>query len=191
MSDLDRSWTGMATETVSAIEAFAAVDEVFMLFAGAVFALHQDTMRAYAIDIGRADDGAQVAAINAAQPTPLGDFDARVGLMLEAMRNIERANIGVLGQQRPPAGIDADRHRIHLLMARMRATAARLWLLTIQARAGDGGGAGLRLGVSGMWTRLQTVPRAALPERAMSFTGTFYRNIRSEPMDFAAWPLSP
>ena len=76
-------------------------------------------------------------------------------------------------------------------MARMRASAARLWLLTMQARAVGEGGASLRLGVSGLWTRLQTVPRDALPGRAMSFTGTFYGNVRSEPMDFTAWPLSP
>jgi hypothetical protein len=159
MSSLDRSWNDMAVETASAIEAFAVVDDVFIMFAGAVFALQQDTLRAYAIDIGRADDGAQVAAIDAAQPTPLGDFATRVGLMLDAMRSIESANLGVLDQQRPPPGLDADQHQIGLLMARMRATAARLWLLTIQARAGDGGGAGLRVGVAGMWTRLQTVPR--------------------------------
>jgi len=191
MPELDRSWTDMAAATLSDVEAFSAVDEVFMLFAGAVFALHQDTLRAYAIDMGKAGDGAQAAAIDAAQPTPLGNFATRVGLMMEAMRSIESANRDVLDKRLPQAGIGADQHRIHLLMARMRATAARLWLLTIQARAGDGGGAGLRVGVSGMWARLQTVPRAALPERAMSFTGTFYGNIRSEPMDFAAWPMNP
>ena len=191
MSSLDRSWTDIAVATASAIEAFAAVDDVFMLFAGAVFALQQDTLRAYAIDIARAEDGAQVAAIDAAQPTPLGDFATRVGLMLDAMRSIESANLGMLDQQSPPPGLGADQHQIGLLMARMRATAARLWLLTIQARAGDGGGAGLRVGVAGMWARLQTVPRAALPERAVCFTGTFYGNMRSEQMDYAAWPLSP
>ena len=76
-------------------------------------------------------------------------------------------------------------------MARMRATAARLWLLTLQARAVGEGGAGLRLGVAGLWTRLQTVPRDVLPARAAAFTGTFYADIRSEPMDVAAWPFSP
>ena len=191
MSDLDRPWTEMAAATLAAVDDFAAADEVFMLFAGAVFALHQDTLRAFAIDIGKAGDGAQAAAIDAAQPTPLGDFTTRIGLMMDAMRAIEIANRGVLDQPQRPTGIGADQHKIHLLMARMRGTASRLWLLTIQARAGDGGGAGLRLGVSGIWTRLQTVPRAAVAERAVSFTGTFYGNIRSEPMDFAAWPLSP
>ena len=77
------------------------------------------------------------------------------------------------------------------MQARMRATAARLWLLTVQARAGGEGGASLRLTVAGLWTRLQTVPREALPGRAPAFTGMFYDGIRCEPMDYPAWPLSP
>jgi hypothetical protein len=76
-------------------------------------------------------------------------------------------------------------------MARMRATAARLWLLTMEARAGNGGGAGLRLGVAGMWTLLQAAPRDALAERAGVFAGTFYAGIRSAEIDVAAWPMSP
>lgn len=190
MSELDRSWNEMAATTVSTIEAYAAVDEVFLLFAGAVFALHQDTWRAHAIDMSKAADVFQATGIDAAQPSALDDVATRVALARAAMRGIERANSELLDNRQPPAGLGADAYRIHLLMARMRATAARLWLLTMQARIG-GGGAGLRLGVSGMWTRLQTVPREALPERAMSFAGTFYRNVRSERMDFALWPLSP
>lgn len=106
------------------------------------------------------------------------------------MRSIKSANLGVLDQQSPTSGLGTDQQKIGLLMARLRATAARLWLLTIQARAGDGGGAGLRVGVAGIWARLQTVPRSALRERAISFTGTFYGNISNEPMDYAAWPLT-
>jgi hypothetical protein len=42
-----------------------------------------------------------------------------------------------------------------------------------------------------MSTPLQTVRARRCCDRAISFTGTFYGNIRSEPMDFATWPLSP
>jgi hypothetical protein len=177
-------------ETAAAISSFAAVEEVFSLFAGAVFALHQDSLRAYALDISRADDAAQARAIDGAQPTPLGGFGRRVGLAMEALRKIERANFGVLAQP-APAGLAADACRAHLTMARMRATAARLWLLTMQARAGERGGAGLRLGVAGMWTLLQTVPREAIAERALIFTGMYYAGIRSVDIDAAAWPMSP
>lgn len=72
MTDPDLSWNDMAAETVAAVEAFAAVEPVFLLFAGAVFALHQDTLRALAVDMAKADDADQAAAIDAAQPTPLG-----------------------------------------------------------------------------------------------------------------------
>jgi hypothetical protein len=189
MDDLDRAWNDMAAATSAAVEDFAAVDEVFLLFAAAVFALHQDTVRAYGIDMAKADDPGQAAAIDAAQPTPLGGFAARVGLAMDALLTIERAN-GELAAN-PPAGDNADLVRLELLMTRMRASAARLWLLTMQARAVGEGGAGLRLGVAGMWARLQTVPRDTLPERAPAFTGMFYENIRSDPPEFTAWPMSP
>jgi hypothetical protein len=52
-------------------------------------------------------------------------------------------------------------------------------------------GVGLRLGVAGLWTRLQTVPRETLTERAPAFTGMYYENIRSDPPEFSAWPMSP
>ena len=195
MTDPDLSWNDMAAETVATVETFAAVEPVFLLFAGAVFALHQDTLRALAVDMAKADEPGQAAAIDAAQPTPLGGFAARVVLAMDALRNIERANIAVLAEPRAPAAPGADAAQIHLLMARMRASAARLWLLTLQARAvgqREGqAGASLRLGVSGLWTRLQTVPRDALPERAPAFAGTYYAGVKSAPMDFSAWPMSP
>lgn len=189
MDDLERAWNDMAAATTAAIEDFAAVDEVFLLLAAAVFALHQDTLRAYGIDMAKADDPSQAAAIDAAQPTPLGGFSARVGLAMDALLTIERANGEIAAN--PPSGDDADLVRLELLMTRMRATAARLWLLTMQARAVGEGGAGLRLGVAGIWTRLQTVPRDTLVERAPAFTGMYYENIRSDPPEFAAWPMSP
>ena len=189
MSDLERPWNDMAAATASAVEAFATIEEVFLLFAAAVFALHQDTLHAYAIDMAKADHPGQAAAIDAAQPTPLGGFDARIGLAMDALIAIEHANGDILAN--PPADDGSDRYRIEMLMTRMRATAARLWLLTVQARAIGEGGAGLRLGVAGLWTRLQTVPRDTLEARAPAFTGMFYDGIRAEPMDYPAWPLSP
>jgi hypothetical protein len=189
VTDLDRSWHDMAAATTAAVEAFAAVDEVFLLFATAVFALHQDTMRAYGIDMARADDPGQAPAIDAAQPTPLGGFSARVDLAMDALLVIERANGEILAH--PPAGKESEVLLLELLLTRMRASAARLWLLTMQARAGGDGGAGLRLAVAGMWTRLQTVPRLAVAERAAIFTGMYFENIRSERPEFSAWPLSP
>jgi hypothetical protein len=193
MADLDRSWNDVAAATSAAVESFAAVEEVFLLFAAAVFALHQDTLHAFAIDIARADDPRQAAAIDAAQPTPLGGYAQRIGLAMDALAAIELANADILAN--PPDDDGSDIFRLEMLMARMRATAARLWMLTVQARAVDHGlsqgGAGLRLGVAGLWTRLQTVPRDTLEGRAPAFTGMFYDGVRSEPLDYPAWPLSP
>jgi hypothetical protein len=189
MADLDRSWNDLAAITASAVESFAAIEDVFLLFAAAVFALHQDTLHAYAIDMARADDPRQAAAIDAAQPTPLGGYTERVDLAMEALLAIERANGEILAN--PPQDDGSDVYRLEMLMARMRATASRLWLLTMQARAVGEGGAGLRLGVAGLWTRLQTVPRDTLAGRAPAFTGMFYDGIRSEPLDYPAWPMTP
>jgi hypothetical protein len=189
MADLDRSWNDVAAATASAVEAFASIEEIFLLFAAAVFALHQDTLHAYAIDMAKAADPHQAAAIDAAQPTPLGGYTERVDLAMEALLAIEKANGEILAH--PPDDDGSDVYRLEMLMARMRATSARLWLLTMQARAVGEGGAGLRLGVAGLWTRLQTVPGDTLPGRAPAFTGMYYDGIRSEPLDYPAWPLTP
>jgi hypothetical protein len=193
MTDLDRSWNDVAAATAAAVETFAAVEDVFLLYAAAVFALHQDTLHAYAIDMARAGDPGQAAAVDSAQPTPLGGFAQRVGLAMDALAAIERANGEILAN--PPDDDGSDIYRLEMLMARMRATAARLWLLTVQARAVDHGlsqgSAGLRLSVAGLWTRLQTVPRDTLEGRAPAFTGMFYDGIHSDPLDYAAWPLTP
>ncbi len=188
-TDLDRSWNDVAAATAAAVESYAAVDDVFLLFAAAVFALHQDTLHAYAIDMGRADDPRQAAAIDAAQPTPIGGYVQRVDLAMDALIAIERANGEILAN--PPKDNGSDAYRLEMLMARMRATASRLWLLTMQARAVGEGGVGLRLGVAGLWTRLQTVPRDSLSARAPAFTGMFYDGVRSDPLDYEAWPLRP
>lgn len=188
MSIADLSWTEMAAETTATVEMFSANEAVFALFAGAVYALHQDTLRASAVDMASADDTDQAAAINAAQPSPMGDFAARLIVTSNALRQVESANRGVIGQA-PHA--DNDERRVAIALARLRLTAARLWLLTLQARVGDAGGAGLRVGVAGLWSRLQTVPPAAIAEGAAAFTGTFYSGVRTCPIDVAAWPLSP
>jgi hypothetical protein len=194
MDDLERPWNDLAAATSAAVEAFATAEDVFLLFAAAVFALHQDTLRACAFDMAKVDtakagDPGQAGAIDAAQPTPLGGFSARIGLAMEALMAVERANGEILAN--PPDDDGSDIYRLEMLMARMRATAARLWLLTVQARAGGEGGAGLRLGVAGLWTRLQTVPREALEGRAPAFTGMYYDGVHCEPLDYPAWPLTP
>jgi hypothetical protein len=186
----DLTWIDMAAETTAAVEKLTANDEIFALLAGAVYALHQDTLRACAVDMARADDTAQAAAIDAAQPTPLGGFAARIAVTMQALMSIERANRGIL-EQAPAPGADAETAHIHCSIAHLRLVAARLWLLTMQARVGEGGGAGLRVGVAGLWSRLRTVPRERLAEGTRVFAGTYYTRVRSDPQDLTAWPLSP
>lgn len=66
MDDLERPWNDLAAATSAAVEAFAAADDVFLLFAAAVFALHQDTLRACAIDMARDGVSGQAGGIGLA-----------------------------------------------------------------------------------------------------------------------------
>jgi hypothetical protein len=56
ISDADRSWIDMEWSTMSMMKSFFESNEIFTMFAGAAFALHQDTLRAYAIDMRKTDD---------------------------------------------------------------------------------------------------------------------------------------
>ena len=181
----------MEMTTMSTIKAFFESNEIFTMFAGAVFALHQDTLRVYAIDMRRTDDILLGAAMDKMRPSTLGDFPTRIGLTMEAMNGVDNMNLDMLDKLEAPPHFDKKEYELHLLMARMRSTAARLWLMTIYSKVKGGGGSSMKLGVFNMWTMLQMVPRNALHDDAKMFTGTFYNNVRSEPMDLTMWPQSP
>lgn len=188
ISDVDRSWIDMEWSTMSMMKSFFESNEIFTMFAGAAFALHQDTLRAYAIDMRKTDDVLLGAAMDKMRPSTLGDLPARVGLTMQAMHGVDNMNLDMIDKPEPPAGVDQKESQFHLLMARMRSTAARVWLLTIYSKVKDGGRSGMKLGVFNMWTMLQMVPREARHDDAKMFTGMFYNNVRSEPMDFTMWP---
>lgn len=145
----DRAWIDMEMSTMLTMKAFFQSREIFVMFAGAVFALHQDTLRAYSIDMRKTDYVLMGAAMDKMQPRMLGDFPTRVGLTMQAMHNIDNLNLDMLDNPNRPANVDEKEYQIHLLMARTRSTAARLWLLTIYSRVKENG-AGLKLGVMNM-----------------------------------------
>lgn len=187
MSDVDRSWRDTEMSTMSTMKAYFENNEIFSTFAGAVFALHQDTLRAYNIDMRKTDDVLLGAALDKMRPSPLGDFPKRVSLTMEGMARIDNQNLDFLDNPQRPANVSDEEFRLHLLMAQMRSTAARVWLLTMYSKVKGEELAGMRLGVTNMWMMLQMVPRSAVQQSAEIFTGTFYNNIRSEPMDLTMW----
>lgn len=71
-------------------------------------------------------------------------------------------------------------------MARMRATAAHVWFLTIYSKAQDD--PGIKLGVLNMWMMLQMVKVDELVKDAKIFTGTYFDGVRSDSMNFKDWP---
>jgi len=188
MSNHERSWTDIEFDTMARMKDFFEDQAIFTMFAGAVFALHQDTLRAYAIDMRKTDDALLGAAMDKMQPSTFGDFPKRVGMTMDAMNTINNMNLDMLEKGRP-ANVDQKEYTLHALMAGMRSVAARVWLLTIYSKVKDGGGgSGIKIGVMNMWMMLQMVPPEELHEDAKMFTGTFYNNIRSEPMNLKHWP---
>jgi len=100
------------------------------MFAGAVFALHQDTLLKYTIDMWLTDDRQLNDAWDRLRPSQLGEFPERLGLLIEALFAIENAN-HVNGTAPPPDVSVTPEFAATLLIATMRSRAARVWLMTI------------------------------------------------------------
>jgi hypothetical protein len=175
-------------ELVSEVESFLIKRPWFAALAGAVFALHQDTLRAFAIDMRNIDVSLGVA-IDKMRPSTLGNFPKRVRLTVDALHQIDDFNLRAKYNQEPPPGTDVKEYEVQLLLAAMRLNAARVWLLTIYSKIRKVGGS--NPGVMKIWSMLQTVSPGDLHDEAKLFTGTFYNNVCSEPLDLTMWPHNP
>ncbi len=176
----------LESETLRTVEMYFAERPIFAVLAGAVFALHQHTLRAYAVDLRNLDVNLG-ATIDKIRPSTLGNFPKRVRLTVDALHQIDDFNLDQRDKynQVPPSGTDAKEYQFQELLAAMRFTAARIWLLTIYSKIKKGEGSNASL--LKIWSRLQTLPAADLHEEAKFFTGTFYNNVRSEPLDLTMW----
>jgi hypothetical protein len=155
------------------------------MFAGAVFALQQDTLNAFGIDMRETDNFLLAAVGDRAFLHKLGEFSERYELTLRAMHDIDNLNLDyIVGEK--PAGITEEQHRINLLGARMKSEASRVWSLTMMSKVDQY--SILRLGAVTIWTALQTVSPEDLAEDAESFTGNYFDGIRSNPLSFDHWP---
>ena len=183
-NEIVRPWLTMERSTVSLIRDFAKMGGLQM-FAGAVFALQQDTLQAYGIDMRKTDDAFSAAALDRALPHKLGEFPERYELTLRAMQDIDNLNLDYIAGEKP-IGLTEEQHRINLLGARIRSEASRIWLLTMMSKIDQY--STLRLGAVTIWTALQTVLPDELFEDAKSFTGTYFNGIRSNPLNLNHWP---
>ncbi|RXG96051.1 hypothetical protein [Bradyrhizobium vignae] len=183
-SDALRPWVAMERSTVSLVRDFAKLGTLDM-FAGATFALHQDALQAYSVDLR--GNIFPVIALDKAKPHHLGSFPERFELLLKALHDIDNHNLDYISSEKPEGCTD-DEHRANLLIARMKSEASRVWLLTIMSKTE--GFSELRLGAKIVWTILQTVRVEDLTERAKDFTGFYFNDVRTASPALDHWPKS-
>jgi hypothetical protein len=188
LSDVARTWIDIQLRTTHTVKTMFEDRAIFCLFAGAVFALHQDVLQAYGIDMRRTDDRFAALVADKTNRHPLGSFGNRVSLVIDALENIIRLNRKLLDEGKP-ANIDEKEYDTHALLALMRETAAFVWTLSIVSKLPDR--RGMQLSVVNVWLLLGMVASTEVLPAARGFTGTYFANICSETMDGRMWPYDP
>ena len=178
LSDADRFWLDTMEDTLSIVRMIFADRALFLMLSGAVFALHQDMLKARGIDMRK-----------------VGVFREQVRSILNALYDIDDANLDLLQQER---SAQTERtYQTHSVSARTRSTAARIWLLTTYATVAESFGTKpssatiLNLGVGNLWMMLGAVGADELRENANFFTGSYFSDVRSQSMNPKHWPHRP
>jgi hypothetical protein len=175
-SDIDRFWLDTMEDTISIVRAMFTDRALFLMLSGAVFALHQDMLKAHGIDMRK-----------------VGTTREQVRSTLNKLYDIDDMNLDLL-QEQVQTG---QTYQAHSISARMRSTAARVWLLTNYASVAESFGTKpssatiLNLGIGNLWMMLATVGADELRENANFFTGTYFSGVRSKPMLLKHWPHRP
>jgi adenylate kinase family enzyme len=186
ISDENGAWVEMANSTLEMMKVFVEGNNIFSLFAGAVFALHQDTLLMYSIDMLKTDDIILNAAMDKMRPSRLGDFPTRLELVVKGLSRIDTINLDIVEKHKP--GLSEAEQLARITMATMRSQATRIWLMTISSKIEKSEAYKIRPSVMTMWMMLQTVPGETAAKEALHFTGEYYNNVRSENMNSRAWP---
>ena len=136
------------------------------MLSGAVFALHQDMLKARGVDMRKGGMSRDQALST-----------------LNTLYDIDDANLDLL-QQEPPTQ-NEQTYQTHAVSARLRSTAARVWLSTTYASEAEsfgtkpGSATMLNLGVGNLWLMLGTVGANQLRENANFFTGSYFSGVRT------------
>jgi hypothetical protein len=179
-------WVKMKNSTMDVMKGFFKDNDIFAMFTGAVFALHQDTLLKYSIDMLKTDDYALHAALDQVRPSQHGDFITRLRLVRNALLATDNANLDIV--QKPDPRLSEFDQQARIFAAAMRSQAARIWLMTINSKVENTEAYSIRLGVMTMWMMLQVVPGETAAKHALNFTGDYYKDIRNENMNPSAWP---
>ena len=177
-SDNDRFWLDTMEDTISMVRMIFNDRTLFLMLAGAVFALHQDMLKACGMDMRN-----------------VTMFSDGIRPALNALYDIDDNNLELLQGQQPTQS--AQTYQTHIVSARMRSIAARIWLLTTYARVGERLGMKanlatiLNLGVGNLWMMLGVINADDLRETAKFFTGTYFSGVRTKTMKLKDWPHRP
>lgn len=184
MSKGERIFTDMQLNTSEIMRNLFSSNDLFYAFAGSVFALHQDTLKKYEIDMHRIMEVYTWEALDEVHPHPLGRFKDRVDVAFKSLLQIDDLNLEFIEKGRPQ-NID-EPYKAHAMMARMRSTAARVWILTIQSKLTQS--AILQTGVFSMWLMLLAVPRERVCDSAKIFVGSYFTDVCTECVNADHWP---
>ena len=189
LSANDRMWMDMYSTTMSDMQGYiGSSTELFTLLASAVFALHQDIMKKFAIDLRRTDDMVLAAALDKMQPHPLGSWPERAMMAMKSLHQIDTLNLQTLAKEAETLSKEDKTKMFLTLMLKMRSLAARIWLMTMYERIDP---KFLKLGVITIWSMLSVVEFKALEEDAKLFSGSFFEGVKCENFNSAHWPHMP
>lgn len=154
--------------------------------AGAVLALHQDTLLAFGIDLNRTDDNVWNLAMDKLQPNRLGKYPERFMIVMKQLPEMDNAWLDFIAAG-PQNGMDKNAFQPHALMARFRSTAARIWLMTMMGRQDTETGREVALSAMTIWKALSVIEKPLAVERARDYIGSFYNGVSHDDINAGAW----
>jgi hypothetical protein len=181
----DRPWLDLQYKTFLIVEDIFKDTDRFHVLCGAIFALHQDAVEALGLDLRATEDRDLCCSLNPFHPDLLTDFDDRVEMAMQSMREIETLNNRLVASSRP-AHIDQREFMTHVIYAGLRLMAARVWMLTMNSKKTDN--PNLKKGIVTIWTMLQSSEDRKVLECAELFVGTYFNDVKTDPLDIVYWP---
>jgi hypothetical protein len=147
ISEEFRMWIEMECSTMELMKNFMADGDLLGMFAGAVFALQQDTLLMYSVDMWKTDDVLLNVAMDRMRPSRHGDFPERLALVHKALYAVDNVNLDIRDRTAPP-DTSQQQHNAKIIIATMRSQAARVWLMTINSKIKNSKAAQIKLGVA-------------------------------------------
>lgn len=182
------AWAEYAMQTSHLLRQLLETDgDLFQVLAGATLALHQDVHMKFGLDMNRTDDVVWNAMMDRLQPNSLGTFPKRCRLVLDALNVIDNTHLDFIA-----AGTTGDEDpttfQTQAMVARLKSTAARIWVITVMGKMDTSIGKRLALPAKTIWLMLASVDRATAAQEAVHFVGDYFDGIANTSINPSAWP---